>query len=192
MSLVEQERAKYLKVWAHPDYRVACHSLRLWEERPDLFKGHIESALDIGCGLGRLIPVLVSGAVDAWGVDFAVPECLDPEVARLYGHRFSNQVLWEMEWNRTFDLGICTDVLEHLPEEKVEESLERIAACCRRVIFKVAHNEHVWLGEQLHMTIRPVDWWQDAMTAIAGEALAHGTMLRSGYSDSLIEWRTGL
>lgn len=189
MSLALQEQEKYERCWAMPEYRHACHALTLWEGRRDLFPASFASALDIGCGAGRLFTLWNEAGIDAWAFDIA-PNCLDPDVAAKWGHKLVVGTLWEMDWaGRRFDLGICTDVAEHWPPEHVQECLRRIGLCCDEVLFKVAHSPNQLGGEVLHLTLRPASWWIARMDALGGQAEFLGVQMRSGNEDSLIRWR---
>lgn len=185
-----QEEAKYRRTWADPVYRHACHSLSLWHERRDLFPVEIASALDIGCGTGRLAAEWKSLGVDAHAIDIA-DNCLDPAAAVVLGDRFRVGCLWSMEWPRRFDFGICTDVMEHIPPEHVEETLRHIYACCEEVLFKVAHSPNQLGDDVLHLTLQPPPWWVEQMNAIGGRAEFVGIQMRSGNEDSLVRWTMG-
>ncbi len=59
---------------------------------------------------------------------------------------------------------MCADVMEHLPEDRVPAALASMATYCQRIAFKVANFPSV-LGENLHLTRQPVDWWLRTMAA---------------------------
>lgn len=182
------ERAKYERAWSAAEYRTACHGHALWHGRRDLYPEHFASALDIGCGTGRLLAEWNAAGIDAWGVDIA-DNALDQEIAERWGHKVVTACLWEMEWSRRFDLGSCTDVMEHIPPEHVAETLRRIAACCDVVVFKIAHSPNQLGGGVLHLTLQPWPWWVAEMQAVGGRAEYLGIAMRSGNEDSLIRWR---
>ena len=152
------ERQKYEAVWHHSAYRYKCHGLDLWQKHRGIFPEHFKSTLDIGCGLGYLMAAWNEDGYDAWGVDLAA-NCLDTSVARHWGKRFVVANLWEMELGMRFDLGVCADVMEHIPEEKVPLALERIARHCDETIFSIANSPSNFLGYNLHLTQKPLDWW---------------------------------
>lgn len=187
MSVAAVEREKYERVWGLGEYRVACHSLSLWRNRRELFPARFRSALDLGCGTGRLIAEWAGAGVDAWGVDIA-SNCLDSEVSERLADRVRIACLWEMEWSEVFDFAVCTDVMEHIPPERVAKTLERIAGCCDEVLFKIAHSPNQLGGEVLHLTLEPADWWIAQMEAVGGVAEYLGYEVRSGNHDSLIRW----
>lgn len=183
------EKEKYEKVWNMPAYRSACHSFQLWRTHRHLFPKNMKSALDIGCGLGVLIDVLNDAGIDAHGVDIAT-NCLDKTIAQKYSHKFHECNIWEMQFDHTFDFGICTDVMEHIPIEYVQASVDTIAEYCKEVLFKIAHvPSHPWLGKEnpLHLTVKPLEWWED-MLKKSGRVEFLGTVGRSGFQDSLIRW----
>lgn len=65
-----------------------------------------------------------------------------------------------------FDLVVCSDVLEHVPEEQVDEFVKTLyshagkalwaSACCRP-----AKKTFPGTDINLHCTVRPFLWWQD-------------------------------
>jgi len=183
---IESERIKYDAVWRDPRYRLACHSRALWHDQRDLFP-EFESALDIGCGLGLLIDEWVRMDIDAWGVDIS-PGCISHDLHNKQRVVFG--CLWEMEWDRRFDFGVCTDVMEHVPPDYVDETLRRIAICCDYILFKIAHSTSEFIGQTLHLTLKPQQWWVAQMDNITGKGSAKfvGTQERSGFQDSLIRW----
>jgi hypothetical protein len=74
-----------------------------------------------------------------------------------------------------YDVVTCADVMEHVPEEHVDEVLDDIMAC-----FDFMGNERVYLlfsisglpamksfldGENLHCTTKPLAWWKERIDA---------------------------
>ena len=163
------EAAKYAEVWADPAYRRKAHGLSLWQNRRDLFPASVTSALDIGCGHGRLVAQWWAEGVDGHGVDIA-PAAVDPGILGGNEDRFHFAALWRMDLGRRFPLGVCADVMEHIPEALVDLSLERIAVHCDLVLFKIAAFPSEHRGQVLHLTIRPVEWWHERLSRAFGVA----------------------
>lgn len=158
MNLEAVERAKYEHVWDIPSYRTRHHGLDMWRNHRELFPRQIESALDIGCGSGRLFKQWRAEGIEGFGVDFA-DNALDTDSNR---EHFFNACLWNMELGRQFDLGVCTDVMEHIPMINVDDVLQRIAMHCDTTIFKIANYPSVF-GD-LHLTCKPADWWFERLS----------------------------
>ena len=196
MTIEETERAKYERVWQKDAYRQVCHSKVLWDEHRDCFPDEFDSVMDIGCGLGLMIAEWNELGKSAQGVDIAAPYCLDDGVAKKYGSLVLNAAIWEMfiPYGRRLDVGVCADVMEHIPRDKVEDSLHHIAGCCKHVVFKIDHAQNSFIGETLHLTLEPVEWWLLQMRSMFGGAKATfvRTAKRSGdIEGSIVVWETG-
>lgn len=108
----------------------------------------VKSILDYGCGKARFHPKEWSG-LEVAKYDPAVPEFSTPPPA-----------------GKTFDLVICTDVLEHIPMQDVDSFIARVAfkrgatgfmffsVCCRPA-HRILPN-----GDNAHATIQPPAWWR--------------------------------
>lgn len=111
------------------------------------------SVLDFGSGRGNayLPPYEVH---KAWGIER--PTLYDPAF-KTHDTLPPDGVL--------FDLVICSDVLEHIPEPQVKEFVFDLfelsskfvwaSVCCR--LAKKCFPD----GRNLHVTVRPLDWWCD-------------------------------
>ncbi|MBM3358610.1 MAG: class I SAM-dependent methyltransferase [Betaproteobacteria bacterium] len=123
--------------------------------------------LDYGAGKGkqyepRPIKDGASGqwpsVMDYWDVDEVV--CYDPCYApysKLPGDKF--------------DGVICTDVLEHCPEEDIPWIVGEIFGYATRFVFaNVAcypARKRLPTGENAHCTIKPVEWWSELFAQVA-------------------------
>jgi hypothetical protein len=71
----------------------------------------------------------------------------------------------------TFDAVVCTDVLEHCPEEDIAWIVAELFSYARRFVFaNVASfpaSKRLPNGENAHCTIRPPEWWEELITDIA-------------------------
>ncbi len=123
------------------------------------------SLLDYGAGKGMLYgpPVTIDDTTYAsvnayWGVDQVT--CYDP----------GYEPFSELPHGR-FDGVICTDVLEHIPEEDLPWILEELFAYARVFVFGNIANypahKHLPNGENAHCTIRPRPWWAELIGEIA-------------------------
>lgn len=124
--------------------------------------------LDYGSGKGRqysLRDVVLPGVEgrwpsiqDYWGVDQI--ECYDPAYLP-YADLPTG----------AYDGVICTDVLEHCPEEDIPWILDELFSYARKFVFaNVAcypAKKRLPTGENAHCTIQPKEWWLDKFSQAA-------------------------
>lgn len=115
----------------------------------------LETLLDYGCGKGV-----------SWQGNSGLELCdmFGVRDVRLYDPgvpRFSKKV------RGNFDAVICIDVLEHIPEDELDDVLKEIfqrakkvvvVSFCTRAAKKVLPN-----GLNVHVTIKPYDWWVEKL-----------------------------
>lgn len=104
-----------------------------------------KSVLDYGCGRSDLVNKL----------DIPLKYRYDPAIPE-----YNNKP------PTTVDLVTCTDVLEHIPEDELDDFMEDIKSCGRKFFFNVctrlAH-EILPNGDNAHCTVKPVDWWVERL-----------------------------
>ena len=124
---------------------------------------HARSLLDYGSGKGAQYQPLsirlengreFPSIIAYWGVDTVT--CYDP------GYEpFSRLPTVQ------FDGVVCTDVLEHCPEEDIPWILDELFMFARKFVFaNVAcypARKRLASGENAHCTIRSAAWWQTAL-----------------------------
>lgn len=116
--------------------------------------------LDYGCGRGDAYRAPHRVHVQ-WGLKWWDVTLYDPAFSRI-----------DEEPYGTFDGVLCSDVLEHIPESQVEDFIGRLfhfarkfvwaSVCCRPA--KKTFPDGV---TNLHVTLHPVEWWQEKFTAVA-------------------------
>ena len=123
--------------------------------------------IDFGCGTGRGgYAIWKTGMFDVTLMDFAW-NCLDKHVADDVEAKeslaFVEHDLTEKTALRA-DYGYCCDVMEHIPEDQVDDVLDTILEACGDVFFQIATVEdnfgkHKDIDEPLHLTVKPYHWW---------------------------------
>jgi hypothetical protein len=112
-----------------------------------------ETVLDYGSGKGMQYS---KRKVDLyWGVEV---DCYDP------GYK-----PFSVLPDKTYDGVICTEVMEHIPEDEVDQALREIFDRARKFVFftislnlsNVDGGKTLLDGTNLHVTIKTEDWWNE-------------------------------
>jgi hypothetical protein len=105
---------------------------------------NIDTILDYGCGKAQHHP-------DSWNsykYDPAIPQ-------------FSTKP----DKNKKFDLVLCVDVLEHIPEESLPEIIKELFDYSNKWVFCTAAVKEAGKtlpnGMNAHATVKPEDWWKE-------------------------------
>jgi SAM-dependent methyltransferase len=111
------------------------------------------TVLDAGCAIGLLVEALRERGVDAYGVDIAeyalaqVPEGLRPFC-------WQGSVIDPLP--QRYDLIVCIEVLEHLPQGQAERAVANLCAFTDDVLFSSSPLDY---REATHLTARPPEYW---------------------------------
>jgi len=168
VDVMDAQAALYTAAWADPAYRRACHGLTLWRTRPALFPERITSAIDLGCGTGRLVAAWRAENIEAYGVDLVAEASVDPTLRIAHPEWFTSSALEDFEPGRRYEVGVCADVLEHIAEDRVLAVLHRIRACCQMAVLLVANYPSAHAGQSLHPTLKTDYWWRTTLWAGLG------------------------
>jgi SAM-dependent methyltransferase len=163
------EALKYGKLWAHPEYRKVAPGEQL--AQIFLAQAHPKAGsevLDFGCGTGRgALMLALLGGLRVTMLDF-VNNCLDDDVRAMlttqaHALRFIKADL-EQKLPVAAPYGFCTDVLEHIPPDKVDRVLNNILLAAQHVFFSISTVEDrcgALIGEPLHLSLHPFAWWME-------------------------------
>lgn len=160
MSVLAHEQDKYRRMWAHPAYRQYSPG----EQAVATFLGGLpwkagDSLVDLGCGTGRAGAALAAAGLRVQLLDF----CRDAvEVA---GLTFIEAVLWALPPGLPrYEWIYCVDVLEHIPPEYVDATLDGMAdLTLQGGYLQIACTPDgcgALIGERLHLTVQPPAWWR--------------------------------
>ena len=112
------------------------------------------SVLDYGCGKSSLMDQLSSEIPQIEVVKY------DPAIAE-----FSQKP------DCKFDFAVCTDVMEHIPEEDVSDVLSDVHNHSELVLFVISTRPARAIlpnGQNAHATVRDPRWWQQRLATIFG------------------------
>lgn len=193
---VAYERDKYQHMWRVDDYRtVSPGALQAAHfDLPALLRRRdVRTVLDAGCGSGKTSIHLMengAGAYQVFGFDIA-ENCLDPYFRDFKRDYLTVGCLWRREdFRDVYDAVVCTDVLEHIPTDHVPDVLANLRDVCRKTAFFGIALFEDWfgpaeLGEPLHLTVQPPDWWL-ARLGEAGFSIV--SSVTAGGSDDKPSW----
>lgn len=123
------------------------------------------TVIDFGCGTGKASNRLADSGLFVEALDFA-RNCLDDDVAEMAADgsriRFTQHDLTQPLAIKA-EYGFCSDVLEHIPEEKIDAALTTILSAARFNFLVIStqpdhFGEHV--GHPLHVTVHDKAWWE--------------------------------
>ena len=121
------------------------------EHRPE---ERCTTLLDYGCGAG--LQYAEENIQRYWQI---MPSLYDPAIPK-----FAKKPVGK------FDGVICTDVMEHIPEGEIDDSLREIYGyATKAVFFTICCREANRLlpnGMNCHVTIRPENWWRNRLRRI--------------------------
>jgi hypothetical protein len=114
--------------------------------------------IDFGCGTGRAAVKIKEYGCFVQLIDFT-DNSRDPAAIAL---PFRQHDLTE-PLNMMAKYGYCTDVMEHIAPENVDTVIQNIMAAARTTFFQIStvpDNLGAIIGQQLHLTVRPHQWWK--------------------------------
>jgi ubiquinone/menaquinone biosynthesis C-methylase UbiE len=72
--------------------------------------------------------------------------------------------------NDEFIIGFSSDVLEHIEEKYIDNSLKEMSRVCSKYLFlsispkKAKHINPLNKNENLHLTVKPKEWWEKKLS----------------------------
>jgi len=169
-DLAAFERSKYVKAFSRQRYREKSPHYRCVGKIEQWMSeyGYTRYA-NFGCGSGLLDRHLLKHSK---GILVDHVNSLHSDVAGSPNlEKFIEASLFMDFEPFSCDFGVCCDVMEHIPEHKVEKALENIANRCREVFFQISLNESgekdiEKYGGHLHLTVKEPDWWDEKLKKV--------------------------
>jgi ubiquinone/menaquinone biosynthesis C-methylase UbiE len=137
-----------------------------------VFKGkEIKTALDVGCGVGQGVALMRNKGIEAYGID--ISEKIKSfwemgNISQFCQVTCADNIPFKDNY---FDLVVCTEVLEHVPEEGVTSVLKEMFRVCKKFCFftiaitKAVH-KMPYDGSEPHICVKPPEWWKEKMESI--------------------------
>lgn len=112
--------------------------------------------LDAGCGRGSVLRFLKDNGVDVFGIEMSSAACQK----YLGGLPVENTdiVSWANK-GHTYAGLINTDVLEHIPLDQLDVTIEGLRSMSPSAFFGIANHSSVHEGNELHVIQEGIGWW---------------------------------
>ncbi len=152
-----REASKYRAMWEQEIYRRVSPGARHVERANETLNMKSGRVIDFGCGTGRAAQTFSDMGYEVTGIDFA-ENCRDRDC----DFPFIVACLWDLP-GITAEYGFCTDVMEHIPTEKVEDVLRGISERAKAVYFNIATVDDSCgslIGKKLHLTVMKAPEWE--------------------------------
>lgn len=111
------------------------------------------TVLDAGCAIGFLVKELRARGVEAWGIDISeyAIEHVDETV-----RKFCSVASITDDLERSYDLIVCLEVLEHLPAEVAPMVVANFGCHTNAVLFSASADG---FRDPTHVNVQPTDYW---------------------------------
>jgi SAM-dependent methyltransferase len=149
-----------------PDYYAShcgdqpyARSTRSWVEFYGRISDEIVRSLaprrvfDAGCAIGFIVEALWDRGVEAHGRDIS-PYAISQVRADMRPYCAEGSIADPIDGE--YDLVLCIEVLEHMPEAEALRAIESITAAAPRVLFS---SSPIDLNEATHINVRPTVYW---------------------------------
>jgi hypothetical protein len=182
IPLEVREKQKYEKMWGVEIYSEVSPGMRHVTEAFKALKMKPGATFaDFGCGTGQVVKWFAERGYDAIGVDIAENCATDIP--------FVQATLWNAEKLPKVEYGFSSDVMDHIPPERVMDTLHAIHDACEVAVYLVIctldDNCGNFIDRHLHMTIMDAKSWEDAAKTV----WPHVKAIETEKEVTLICWR---
>lgn len=146
-----------------------------------------QRALDIGCGPGFGVRMARGAGLETYGCDIA--DLTDIWEKQGIADYCTIAPAHKMPYpDNAFDFVLCTEVLEHIPEELIDQTLSEIARvasgyCVFTVSVVLVRGAKIDGRIEPHVTVHPGKWWDQKFKKAGFEiAEKHGMKLKAKIS----------
>lgn len=157
----EETKEQYNEYWSEIYSFEACYKLHLLNDLCLNSGLDFDTVLEVGTGNGGGVEKMLAAGKKARGIEYS---------NYLYENhlkaKFPNGEVIEGDAadipfeDESFDMVVSFDVLEHIPENKIEKVVSEIHRVSKRYVF-VSICEEIDRFQKFHLTVRPAEWWRE-------------------------------
>ena len=119
--------------------------------------------LDIGCGDGLSLSILRGLNFDCYGADITLEGMADNPDKKYCSECPAEKLIFKDD---EYDMTFSTDVLEHVPAEKIDDAIKEIIRVTRiRTVHCIANWKDERDGAVLHHIRQSREWWKNKFQA---------------------------
>ncbi|MFH1739637.1 MAG: methyltransferase domain-containing protein [bacterium] len=124
--------------------------------------GKTQTAVDVGCGRGVFLKKLIDGGIQALGIEIS-GVCCEKWLA---GLPFAcEDIVWfASKTDDKYDLALCTDVLEHVEPECIDDTIAAIRKLSDRALLCIANYSDPHGDRELHLIRCGPEWWSGVLS----------------------------
>lgn len=161
-TLTKTEADKYREMYRHAGYKAnpgAPHEARDYLDRWGLKPG--DSIIDFGSGPGFASNYFHEQGLRVIAIDIAPNAMRDEFLGRF---PLIVSAFWDLPAKLDADWGFCTDVMEHIPPDRLDEVLGVISSSVRNaVLFNISLRFDgcgAVINQILHLSVHSRQWWE--------------------------------
>jgi len=183
MNIENNEKEKYINGWqcgAEGQSRTAWYVFNLLKN--NLNKD--SKILDLGCGNGMIVELLRQNGFNyVYGVDITLEglKLYTPNIKfnqpipefKPQKENYFESPLWNLPFkDDEFDFTFSVDVLEHIPPELLEKSIQEIIRITKNKSFHcISTFKDNRKGFIFHLSVYPIDWWKEKFLSLNNKNL---------------------
>jgi hypothetical protein len=155
-NTIQDAHKAYEELHANPDY---FRGFSLHDHIPDIMRlcrtSNVRSLLDYGCGKAEMYK------------EFRLRRLFGLEKLTLYDPGVPEYAAKPPE---AHDIVVCVDVLEHVPEQFVDDVLSDLACLTKKVLYLCVATRPASKtfkdGTNVHLTVKPRSWWLNKVRSL--------------------------
>lgn len=140
-----------------------------------------KNCLDVGCGTGRLVSILRSFGIDAYGVEIS-DAALELAKKSVQPYLSKGSITKLPFADNEFDLVMTFDVFEHIDRSNIKNAIdETIRVSRKHVLHKLYTRENLWIRllhkiDRSHVSIYTYQYWKKLFRQNPNAALQRKTI----------------